>query len=257
MTDSWIPVSFERTRGSAPILLICEHASSMIPTEFDNLGLDPSARISHVAWDIGGGDVARHLSDKLDAPLVSGGVSRLVYDCNRPPSAEDAIPEKSEIITVPGNTDLSEQDRAARALLIHDPFHAAVAGLLATHRDRIAAPVAVITVHSFTPIYFGQPRDVEIGFLHSDNPDISMAAQDIENRKGRYKTALNQPYSASDGVTYTLQKHGDANQLPSLMVEIRNDLVNTPAKAHAVADHLSETLHDAVTSVLKQAGGAQ
>jgi predicted N-formylglutamate amidohydrolase len=68
MTESWSPVQFERTDGNAPIVLVCEHASHVAPSDFDELGLSDVARKSHAAWDIGALDVARQLSLKLDAP---------------------------------------------------------------------------------------------------------------------------------------------------------------------------------------------
>jgi predicted N-formylglutamate amidohydrolase len=58
----------------------------------ENLGLGPAELEAHIAWDIGAEAVARALSAKLDASLVLQRYSRLVYDCNRPPEAPDAMP---------------------------------------------------------------------------------------------------------------------------------------------------------------------
>lgn len=249
MTKAWSPVLFERTEGSAPIVLVCEHASASIPEEFGDLGISHEVRESHVAWDIGALDVARQLSVLMDAPLVSCGVSRLLYDCNRPLSAPDCIPVKSEIFDIPGNVGLNDAQKRSRHRLIHEPFHTGVEALVHAHRDRSDHEVAIVTLHSFTPVYFGKKRDVEIGFLHHGNTSLSLAAQRIEEQRGRYKTALNQPYDASDGVTYSLAKHADAQGLHSTMVEIRNDLVDTPSKARLVAKHLADTLLQAVAEL--------
>lgn len=249
VTTAWSPVLFERTEGSAPIVLVCEHASRFIPHDFGDMGLSDTVRDSHVAWDIGALDVARQLSTLMDAPLVSCGVSRLLYDCNRPLSARDCIPSKSEVFDVPGNVGLSDAQRRSRHQLIHEPFHMAVDGLVRGQMGKLGRDVVVVTIHSFTPVYFGKTRDVEIGFLHHDNASLSLAAQRIEERRGRYRTALNQPYDASDGVTYSLAKHADAHGLHSTMVEIRNDLVDTSSKAGSVAVHLAETLMQSVAEL--------
>ena len=79
-------------KGPAPVLILCEHASNAFPAEFGTLGLDDDARRSHAAWDPGALDIARRLSDAWAAPLVHSNVSRLIYDCNRPPEAPDAMP---------------------------------------------------------------------------------------------------------------------------------------------------------------------
>ena len=71
--------------GKAPAVLICEHASNVIPNSLDNLGLNAEDKVSHVAWDIGAYNMSRRMSELLDAPLIASKISRLVYDCNRAP----------------------------------------------------------------------------------------------------------------------------------------------------------------------------
>lgn len=236
------PVRHYNMTGAAPVVLICEHASCEIPDSLDGLGLDAAARRAHVAWDIGAFDVARALATALDAPLVAGGVSRLVYDCNRPLEAPDAIPARSEIYDIPGNAGLDAAARAARHDAIHDPFHAAVTQVI---DDKIASgtPPAVVTIHSFTPVYNGVRRTLDLGFLyHADDRALADAALEAETRAGRHVARLNEPYDASDGVTYSLARHGVSRGLPALMIEIRNDLIDTPDSAARMAGHLARTL---------------
>ncbi|PIE10000.1 MAG: N-formylglutamate amidohydrolase [Rhodobacterales bacterium] len=237
------PVSIHNAKGAAPVVLVCEHASRLIPERYKGLGLDAEARRAHIAWDIGALDVAQGLATRMDAPLVAGGVSRLVYDCNRPLEAHDAIPPRSEIYDIPGNRDLSDADRQARCAAIHDPFHEAVSEVI----DAKADP-ALITIHSFTPIYKGARRALDLGFLfHGDHDALAQSALAAEQEAGRYTARLNEPYDASDGVTYSLARHGVARGLPALMIEIRNDLIDTPETADTMADHLSQTLTRALS----------
>ena len=241
---SWTPVEMTRANGRGPIVLVCEHASPVIPPQFDGLGLNPEAAGSHAAWDIGALQVAQALSAALDAPLVAGGISRLVYDLNRPLEARDAIPERSEVYAVPGNCGLSEAERQARFEQIHEPFHAALAEVLDGRET-----AALVTIHSFTPIYRGVPRDVEIGYLFHENSAMADAALLAERMQGRYRAALNAPYGPQDGVTYTLKKHGEARGIPSLMIEVRNDLVATRDTARAMAAHLFPSIEAGLEAV--------
>ena len=243
---AWPPFAILGEGGSAPVVLICEHASAFIPPALDGLGLSDTARQSHIAWDIGALDMARRLSARMGAPLVSGQISRLVYDCNRPLEAPDCIPEQSEIYPVPGNQGLGRDDRQARFDQIHTPFHDAVAAVIDRQCARSKGAVVVITLHSFTPIYHGKTRELDLGFLYHSRGEIAEAATAVEAERGLMTAAVNEPYSASDGVTYSLQKHGDARGLASVMVEVRNDLIDTAAKAERVADHLAQTLTTAV-----------
>ncbi|MEO0909456.1 MAG: N-formylglutamate amidohydrolase, partial [Pseudomonadota bacterium] len=100
--------------GKFPALLVCEHASNHIPECYNQLGISDEMAQSHAAWDPGALEIAEHLSQSFDAPLVKGEVSRLLYDCNRPPEAESAMVEKSEYDEIPGNKNLSDADRDRR-----------------------------------------------------------------------------------------------------------------------------------------------
>lgn len=229
--------------GLGPAVIVCEHASNHIPADYDGLGLDPSARDSHAAWDPGAEEVSRRLSDALDAPLIAGRVSRLVYDCNRPPEAPSAMPERSERIAVPGNVGLDEAARAARVARVYAPFTRATSDLIAW-RGRAGTPFALITVHSFTPVWMGQPRTVEIGILHDSDARLAdaMLAQEVPGRR----VERNAPYGPADGVTHSLCLHGIANDLPNVMLEIRNDLIVTPAQQDRVAAELLGLLRPAL-----------
>src|SRR6478752_8459128 len=116
----------ENPQGRSPILLICEHASNRLPARYGTLGLGPAELESHIAWDPGALGVAQALSRLLDAPLIHAGVSRLVLDLNREPSAPDSIWTLSERTTIPGNLDLDATERATRVREVYEAFHGAV-----------------------------------------------------------------------------------------------------------------------------------
>ncbi|MEK6248525.1 MAG: N-formylglutamate amidohydrolase [Planctomycetales bacterium] len=255
-TDAWSPISFYGIDGTAPVVLICEHASAHFPRDFGSLGIDAKAQHSHSAWDIGALNVATGLSEILKAPLVAGGVSRLLYDCNRPFDSRDSIPLKSEGLRIAGNENLDDAGRNARYRLIHQPFHFAAEELIRTQSAKAGREAAVVTVHSFTSTYFGNYRDVEIGFLHHENTKLSEIAHQIECRRGSYRAELNEPYDASDGVTYSMGLHADKNARHSTMIEIRNDLIDTDRKSRAMAKHLAETIRLALERIAAQEGSA-
>ena len=227
--------------GRAPICLVCEHASANIPRSLDELGLSADDRYSHAVWDIGAENLARRLCEILDAPLVLGGVSRLVYDCNRPPERADAMPFRTEKIVIPGNRDISEIQRSARVREVYDVFHAAVSAQIDSFSDH---PV-LVTVHSFTPLWHGERRTVEIGLLHDADPTLAQCMQGAA--EGEYRVELNVPYSAVDGVTHTLARHGTARGLQNVMIEVRNDLLNTADETKNVAHALQQMLHIALS----------
>lgn len=223
-------------RGSAPVCLVCEHASAAIPSSLGALGLADGDRFSHAVWDIGAEALARVLSAQIDAPLVLARFSRLVYDCNRPPERPDAMPSRTETIDIPGNLNLGNLDRAQRTREIYDVFHATLAATI----NAFGAPPALVTIHSFTPAWFGQARSTELGLLHDDDPALARAMLAAADRSLR--TEMNQPYSASDGVTHTLARHATTRGLLNVMIEVRNDLLHDDTGVSRIAAVLERML---------------
>lgn len=233
-------VEVYNAKATSPVVLVCEHASAHIPAEFDDLGLSGDALHSHVAWDPGAVSVARGMSRQLDAVLVASRISRLIYDCNRPPDAAGAMPERSEIVDVPGNKGLSTAQKADRVATYYEPFRAALSEVLA----RVSDPV-LVTVHSFTPVYHGQNRDVEIGVLH--DKDTRLADALLSDAPGACVVRRNEPYGPADGVTHTLKEHALGPGHLNVMLEVRNDLIGNERDQAAMADLLSGWIRRALT----------
>lgn len=231
--------------GRGDALIVCEHASRHIPAGLGDLGLSSDALASHIAWDPGALGVATALSRLMDAPLLAARTSRLVYDLNRPPEAPGAMPARSEIYDIPGNADLDADARAARIAAVHAPWHAALGAMIAA-RPR---PPAIITVHSFTPVYHGAPRATEIGVLHDDDTRLADALIDALGAQGGYLIARNDPYGPEDGVTHTLRVHALPKGLPNVMIEIRSDLIADPAAEAAMAALLARALGAALAEI--------
>ena len=242
------PVALENAVARGPVILVCEHASRLLPQALGTLGLPEEALESHIAWDPGALAVSRLMAESLDATLIFQRFSRLVYDCNRPPESPAAIPEKSEVFTVPGNAGLDQAARDARTEAVYLPFREKLAALVA---DRIAqgrAPV-IVTMHSFTPVYFGQPRAVEIGILHDADARLADAMLAAAGGGGPYDVRRNAPYGPEDGVTHTLKEHGLSNGLANVMIEVRNDLIKDEAGQRVVAGYLAGLLEKSLPAI--------
>jgi predicted N-formylglutamate amidohydrolase len=226
--------------GSSAVVLVCEHATHFIPDAFQSLGLSPQDCKSHVAWDPGAAAVSNRLSQLLDAVLVNGVVSRLVYDCNRPPSAPSAMPVSSEVIDIPGNQGLSNVDKAARVQKYYEPFRACLADVILKTDNPI-----IVTIHSFTPTYNGKKRDVEIGILHDSDTRLADALLRSVADHTACIVQRNVPYGPEHGVTHTLIEHAIPAGHLNVMFEIRNDLIATQDQQHAMAKTITTWLIDA------------
>ena len=217
------PVLVFNVTGRSPFVLACDHASNRFPDRFGDLGLTPHQRLMHIAWDPGALAVALRLSDLLDAPLVASTVSRLVVDCNRRPDAPDLCPAISERTDIPGNHGIGPNERAERIGAYHTPFHDLLGEVIETRKAGGRAPI-LVTVHSFTPVYKDVPRPWPIGLIHPRDEGFTAALRDALTADGpELDVGWNQPYSALNGVTYTLEHHGDGRGIESTMIEIRHD----------------------------------
>jgi len=229
-----------REDAEHPVLLVCEHASRFIPAQLNDLGLDETAAREHIAWDIGALALAERLSETLGATLLSANYSRLLIDLNRPLHVADSIPPQSEIYQIPGNHALDEATRQYRQRCLFHPFHDRLRSLV---DERLAAnrPVRVVGIHSFTPVFYGQPRALEAGVLFGAAEDY---AQHIVDGLSRHslRAAGNQPYKINPLTDMTVPVHGDARGLDSVLIEVRNDLLRDPAAVRTWSAYLAPLL---------------
>ena len=239
--DQEAAYALEGAAARGRFVLCCEHASNHFPARWGDLGLEAPARAAHIAWDPGALGLARALAARLDAALIHATASRLIYDLNRPPHAPGAMPARSEVYDVPGNRAVTPEARRARTEALYLPYHAAVSAEIARRLALGRRPV-LVTVHSFTPVWFGQPRAVELGVIHDADPALATAFLEEVRARTRLDARLNEPYSAADAVTHTLALHATPMGIANVMIELRNDLIATAAQQQAMADQLAPAL---------------
>lgn len=217
--------------GSGPVLLLGDHASNAVPADVD-LGIDASLLDKHIAVDIGSAAVARSLASRLGAPAILANVSRLVIDLNREPDHVGLIPHRSDGHRIPGNDSV---DRFARIARFHAPYHRLI-------RDQIRAqrPRLILSVHSFTPCleHGGSDRPWQVGVLYNRDTRAALPAVEFFRARG-FVTGDNEPYSGRL-LNATLNRHGEGQGIPSLAIEIRNDLIRETEGAELWAGVLAE-----------------
>lgn len=235
----------ENANAPSCVVLVCEHASNAFPPEFGTLGLSLDAQRAHIAWDIGALALARALAAHLDALLVHAPVSRLIYDLNRAPDHANAMPTQSEVFEIQGNRALDRAARAHRISAVYLPFHDTLRRVLV---DKLASGVVpvLVSIHTFTPVFHGQKRELEFGVIHDGCDRLARAIVDHGHGMA---SALNEPYSAADGATHLLRLHALPYDLPHAMLEIRNDLLSDDAAVAAMVNRLAPAITTAVEAL--------
>lgn len=227
--------------GKAPVLVTCDHASRAVPRCLGNLGLDDAALALHIGWDIGAAAVSRDLSRLLDAPGILTGYSRLVIDCNRDLDDPTSIPAVSDGVTVPGNQDVDEAERARRIATLFQPYHRAIEQAIDGFIARGVHP-AVLSIHSFTPEMAGMARPWHIGVLWNRDPRIPVPLMAALRREAGLVVGDNEPYSAREPAGYTVRIHAENRGLPHMAVEIRQDLIADEAGTREWGERLARVL---------------
>lgn len=243
------PFTVHNDTGSAPLLLLCDHASKAVPRSLDGLGLGEMELARHIGWDIGGLDAALELSRALDAPLVASGYSRLVIDCNRWPGGEGSMTEVSDGTTVPANPALTKEQIEARPEACFWPYHREVDRQLARLTDA-GRKVCLLVMHSFTPVMKGFRRPWHVGVLWNDDPRLPEPLLAELRRDSSLAVGDNEPYSARASYEYTLTAHARPLALPHCSLEVRQDLIGTPAEARAWGRRLAPAIGAAVAKAL-------
>lgn len=233
-------------------VIVCDHGGDAFPAKLNNLGLDATLRARHIAWDIGAAAVAREVARLLDAPAALGCYSRLVIDLNRPTVDLTSIREISDGVLVPGNRNLSAADVDARIAEIFTPYHNAVAELVETARQRVSAP-ALVSIHSFTPVMKGAERPWHIGVLFGPDARLAHKLISVLSKNSDICVGENKPYSGYDLFGCTVETHAIPKGYPNVLLEIRQDLIDTQHGAEhwagVIATALQEVLADPETYV--------
>ena len=230
--------------GSSPFLILCDHASNHVPPEFASLGLPAAEFERHIAWDPGAALLAEALAARLAAPAILSCFSRLLIDPNRGTDDPTLVMRLSDGTVIPGNRHVTEADIAARIARFHDPYHRTIEDAIERALAIGIAP-ALISIHTFTPVWRGAPRPWHAGilwdrddrlarlFLTGLRADPDLVVGDNEPYHGRLENDC-------------MHRHGTSRGLAHVLLEIRNDLLATPDGVSQWCDRIAGVLEEAM-----------
>jgi predicted N-formylglutamate amidohydrolase len=231
------PARVMNAQGKGRYVIVCDHASNRVPKALRNLGLRSADLEKHIAWDPGTEDIGRYLSKALSAPAVFASYSRLVVDLNRGQDSPECMRDLSDHIAIPGNKNISAAQRQQRLAEIFEPYHAAIEKQISRFTARRVAPV-LISVHSFTPEMDGFRRPWHIGVLWNREEKLARRlVKELRKNNPHLVIGENEPYSlkAVNFTKNTISTHAELKGLPYVIVEFRQDLVDTKEKAQVFA----------------------
>jgi len=233
------PFSLHGADRTGPWVITVDHATNRVPSWVagGDLGLPAADMNRHIAFDIGALGVALALGDLLDSPVIASDFSRLVIDPNRGLDDPTLMMKLYDGTIIPANHPLQDANRQRRITELYTPYHTALANLMADRQDPV-----LLAIHSFTPQLKNRaPRPWEIGILFAQDSRLSDPLITQLQAQADVTLGINQPYVGhlpGDSVDQHALKHGHLNTL----VEVRNDLIETPQAQAAWAARLAPAL---------------
>lgn len=226
---------------SLGLLLTADHARRDLPTEYGSLGLDQSEFERHIAYDIGVEELTRQLAEKIGAPAVMGGFSRLLIDPNRGEDDPTLIMQLSDGAVISGNYPMTADEREKRLDNFYRPYHDAVASV--STRVALASGKApfVVSIHSFTPNWRGKDRPWHIGLLWDSDPRAITPLLTMLRDEPGLIVGDNEPYNGAlkNDAVY---RHATSRGYAHVLIEVRQDLIAEKAGATEWAERLAPML---------------
>ena len=233
--------------ATAKLLLLCDHAANAVPPELGTLGLDTADFARHIASDIGAGALTRDLADLFQAPAIIGRWSRLVVDLNRGDDDPTVVVKLSDGRIVPGNARLDRNGVEERIARYHAPYHAAIAAKISQALQVGIVPV-IVSMHSFTPVWRGEPRPWHIGVLWDRDGRLAQPLMERLRREPDLVIGDNEPYTGALE-NDCLYRHGTINGLPHVLIEVRQDLIADAAGIEHWGTRIARALRDAMQAM--------
>ena len=221
------------------VVVTCEHAGNEVPAEYERLfDATPDVLHTHRGWDEGSLAIGRYLSNQLSAPLYAQPVTRLLVEMNRSVDNPELFSDYSRHLLV--------EEKQVILDRFYLPYRDEVEYKI-RHLTETNAQVIHLSVHTFTPVFDGIERQVEIGLLCDEELEYeaefcNIWKRTLERDLPQYLTMVNLPYNgADDGFTTYLRTRFPSAQYLGIELEVNQKYVGTK-KFDQIQKALSRTL---------------
>jgi predicted N-formylglutamate amidohydrolase len=240
--ESFTPFATVEGDPDHGLIFLCDHAENRLPAGYGTLGLPPAEFERHIAFDPGAGAVTRGLAERLGAPAILSTFSRLLIDPNRGEDDPTLIMRLSDGAIVPGNHHVDAAERARRLALYHAPYHTEIERKIARSIASGTIP-ALVSIHSFTPVWRGRGRPWQVGVLWDADPRLARPLVERLAADPRLVVGDNEPYSGAL-IRDSMYRHGTRRGLAHGLIELRQDMIGDAAGASEWVERLAPILAD-------------
>jgi predicted N-formylglutamate amidohydrolase len=222
------------------LFISCEHGGHEVPESYQLLFVhDPEVLATHRGWDPGAAGWATHLANVFQVPLRIMFTTRLLIEMNRAPESPQLFSEYS--------SGLPEEEKQKLIESLYVPYRTGVEELI-RHQPQ---PVLHVSVHSFTPFFNGQVRDVDIGILfdperNAESEFCQVFRRHLQAQLPGMNIRFNEPYrGVDDGIATDMRKKFPGSSYLGIELEINQRFASTPH-----ANHIQEALVESLRKSL-------
>lgn len=226
---------------SNQVIISCEHGGNQVPQRYSYLFAGAEGVLnSHRGWDPGALEVAETLSSRLDASLFYMPTTRLLIEMNRSLHSPELFSEFSR--------HLDEGDHQALLDEFYFPYRLSIESMIAASKK----PVLHLSIHSFTPVWQGTDRGVDIGLLFDPDRESELVfsellKKDLTNRLSGFVILANEPYHGTDdGLTTHLRQKFPGDEYLGIEIEINQKFAGTSAIA-TIQEALIQSVRETAT----------
>lgn len=230
--------------GKSPVVFCGPHNGIAVPGDVKSaLGVEPKwFYAAHEASDLHMASLFDVLQEQFkDASFIWGNYSRLICDTNRLP--EHAIVETSSEYTeipIPRNSKdaLTDHERQYRMDEVYWPYHDTFSTLIDNVRSQNSGAAIMIDLHSFSPVWKGNPRHTEITTLRYERNSLSKLSEDFFRQHDQYRFVSGSPYRIRESKTNAAKMISKKDSIPYFGIEIRNDLIANKERRLAFTNYI-------------------
>jgi len=227
------------------IVVTCEHATNELPEDYVWTENDQRYFVNeHWGVDIGALEMARAIAAELKCVFVHSLYSRLLLDTNRSIVSDTLFRKTGDGHEVDLNKDMTYEEEQKRIERFYIPYYDALREI-----STKVNPTYILSIHSFTPLYQGETRPMEIGILYGhDSEKLAKDLNDSLKSKG-YVSEMNQPYEGitTMGTVKSLLYAKQPTKRQGITFEFRNDILTNEIRKNP----LKEATVDIIRNVCK------
>ncbi|REL33445.1 N-formylglutamate amidohydrolase [Rhodohalobacter sp. SW132] len=229
-------------------IISCEHASNAVPEKWSHL-FEGSEDVldSHRGWDPGAVVLAERVAEKMGANLHTHPWTRLLIEPNRSKGHRSLFSQFTKSLPANQKSTLMENYWLPYRENVRDEIEK---GMGSGYR------VIHISVHTFTPVWEGTERNLDIGLLYDPKKKSEQAFCRnwkivLDDHLPELRVRMNRPYLGSaDGLTSSLRKKFESENYLGIEIEVnQKHWFTSKSQWDSLCKHISESLSELSNSV--------